>query len=787
MKKNMTRVLHLTSLALTMILAGCVTTQGGSSSLLQIQPGKLDLADIGDTIGDVLSPQLREFKKLVNESKLDEADTYFIKEAAYFEKRYKGSGKPLPSEFTQLAAHVWNARYQGKAEQAVAGLTAIDNLADKAKWPHVSRVLKGSELVIETIAADSLLTLTEFSRPQTQELEQQLVRVARLAETSKAQAIETTIGATLATGQHSTEFVGKESFSVDDYISSDKFQAAALARLSAQSDRDAYHKEAVKLGAYLSEQSRKSIDDAYIALVRQQFLADGRVTLDEVATLGSVRTPFGGSADAIAALATIGYIDLTSSGLKNRNIFDFEISFKQDLDFKFTPATETVFTSGDLSKFDYLFVTDLTMAKVAREFKSKREVKSRAQSGTLQVQNPEYITAMANYQKAMAEFQRAQINSAIPKACSGWACALQGLADGLASAGARSMVDQASARLGATSQTISQPVYSEYAYQSVDVNTTKTADVNYYVIDVKKKRILKNNFQINDNEVFNVAYNLRDEDPDKASIQRNIKSEAEVTDWEKRPFAVPISSLFNAQNLRAATTSSYTDIYAFLKTLNTRNYAAAQPTYSRGTESRGKVAAGPTTNQSAMSETIADERFDSVVVIRNAKSTGTGFYVTPELVLTAYHVVEGNSLVEMTYYNGTKTYGRVVDHDIRLDLALIKAQQPGKPLSIHTGPLRLGETVEAIGHPKGYEFTITRGVISAARRQRSAAIGSDNLVEFIQTDTPISQGNSGGPLLLKDAVVGVNDWIRVDKGSQNLNFSVSYNEIRSYLDRFKTK
>ncbi|TQF08402.1 trypsin-like serine protease, partial [Myxococcus llanfairpwllgwyngyllgogerychwyrndrobwllllantysiliogogogochensis] len=121
------------------------------------------------------------------------------------------------------------------------------------------------------------------------------------------------------------------------------------------------------------------------------------------------------------------------------------------------------------------------------------------------------------------------------------------------------------------------------------------------------------------------------------------------------------------------------------------------------------------------------------------------------------------------------------------DLALVKAQQAGKPLAIHTGPLKLGETVEAIGHPKGYEFTITRGVISAMRRQRSAAIGSDNLVEFVQTDTPISEGNSGGPLLLKDAVIGVNDWIRVDKGSQNLNFSVSYNEIRSYLDRFKGK
>jgi S1-C subfamily serine protease len=116
-------------------------------------------------------------------------------------------------------------------------------------------------------------------------------------------------------------------------------------------------------------------------------------------------------------------------------------------------------------------------------------------------------------------------------------------------------------------------------------------------------------------------------------------------------------------------------------------------------------------------------------------------------------------------------------------------QIPGrfKPLKIHTGPLRLGETVEAIGHPKGYEFTITRGVVSAMRRQRSANIGSDLPVEFVQTDTPISPGNSGGPLLLGNAVIGVNDWIRVDKGSQNLNFSVSFNEIREFLNRSQAK
>jgi S1-C subfamily serine protease len=163
---------------------------------------------------------------------------------------------------------------------------------------------------------------------------------------------------------------------------------------------------------------------------------------------------------------------------------------------------------------------------------------------------------------------------------------------------------------------------------------------------------------------------------------------------------------------------------------------------------------------------------------------GTGFYVTPDLILTAYHVVDKANLVEITFYDGTKTFGKVINHDVRLDLALIKAQVAGKPAKIHAGAIKLGETVEAIGHPKGFEFTITRGVVSALRKQSSAAIKSSALVEFVQTDTPISPGNSGGPLFLRDAVIGVNDWVRVDKASQNLNFSVSFNEIRGYLSRF---
>jgi serine protease Do len=581
----------------------------------------------------------------------------------------------------------------------------------------------------------------------------------------------------LSTGSHESAYVGVISIERADFVGSEPFQQLAVARLNSLASLEDYQSRAKNLSEYLSSQSKEAVDRAYVELARRQLYADGRITLEEVGALSSAKPPFGTSSEALRSLVKIGYVDLTSASFKNRNVFDFEVSFNRDVELSFQPATEAIFTASNLSGYDFVFVTDLTMAKVSREFKSKNEIKSRFQSDTRQTPNPDYVGAMTRYQTSMAQFQRAQISSAIPKACQGWGCALQGLADGLANASARSQVEQASSALANTPQTLTVPVYADYAYQAVDIRAQKTAQVNYYVIDVKAGLTLKNNFIINDQETFNVAYNVHEKDPQSSSILRNLKNETEVSDWEKRPVSVSLSSLFSPAGLKSATQEPFKNVQAFLKTLNTRTFAEAGPTYASN-------AVAPN-SRATSTQTIADERFDSVVIVRNSKATGTGFYVTPDLILTAYHVVDGNSLVEITFYDGTKSYGRVVDHDIRLDLALVRAQTTGKPLKIHQGALRLGETVEAIGHPKGYEFTITRGVISAVRKQRSAAIASNNLVEFIQTDTPISPGNSGGPLLLKDVVVGVNNWIRVDKGSQNLNFSVSFNEMRNYLDRFQ--
>jgi serine protease Do len=136
---------------------------------------------------------------------------------------------------------------------------------------------------------------------------------------------------------------------------------------------------------------------------------------------------------------------------------------------------------------------------------------------------------------------------------------------------------------------------------------------------------------------------------------------------------------------------------------------------------------------------------------------GSGFFVRPDMVLTNYHVIENAKYVEMKLYDGQETFGKVVKTDVRLDIALIKVQQRGKPLRLsNSRNIDLGSAVDAIGHPKGLEFSVSRGVVSGLRKLRSLYSPGGKKILFIQTDASINPGNSGGPLFLGDEVIGMN-------------------------------
>ena len=90
----------------------------------------------------------------------------------------------------------------------------------------------------------------------------------------------------------------------------------------------------------------------------------------------------------------------------------------------------------------------------------------------------------------------------------------------------------------------------------------------------------------------------------------------------------------------------------------------------------------------------------------------------------------------------------------------------------------------AVGHPEGLDFSITRGIISAVRKHPSLYMDGGEPVLYIQTDTPLNHGNSGGPLFMGDKVVGVVDWGLQKDQTEGLNFAIHYHEVLGFLRRY---
>ncbi|HYE18740.1 MAG TPA: trypsin-like peptidase domain-containing protein, partial [Tepidisphaeraceae bacterium] len=147
---------------------------------------------------------------------------------------------------------------------------------------------------------------------------------------------------------------------------------------------------------------------------------------------------------------------------------------------------------------------------------------------------------------------------------------------------------------------------------------------------------------------------------------------------------------------------------------------------------------------------------------------GTGFFVTSDgLMITNFHVIAECDSAEIIMPGGTKyqVLG-MVGSDALNDLALLKTSATGvTPLKVWEGdPPVVGTLVYAIGNPRGLDSTLSKGEISAIRRDK---LGE---VERVQINVPITHGSSGGALLGADCVVvGVTT---SGMGEANLNFAV---------------
>ena len=168
-----------------------------------------------------------------------------------------------------------------------------------------------------------------------------------------------------------------------------------------------------------------------------------------------------------------------------------------------------------------------------------------------------------------------------------------------------------------------------------------------------------------------------------------------------------------------------------------------------------------------------------VVIVTDSNKTptgqGSGFIVAKNRIVTNHHVVKGAAEAFVIFADGTSELveGLAADSPAR-DLAILVVKT-GSRLPLTFGDedsVRQGDTVYALGAPRGLESSFTSGIVSGFR---------DLDDQFrLQTTAPIAPGSSGGPLFNSSGrVIGVTTEFLTD--SPGIYFSIGARDVKRLL------
>ncbi len=168
------------------------------------------------------------------------------------------------------------------------------------------------------------------------------------------------------------------------------------------------------------------------------------------------------------------------------------------------------------------------------------------------------------------------------------------------------------------------------------------------------------------------------------------------------------------------------------------------------------------------------------------RSLGSGVIVKADgHILTNNHVIDGAQNIKVDLNNRQTYSAKVVGVDAPSDLAVLKISAGGLPVLKlgDSDKVRVGDICLAIGNPLGVGETVTSGIISA--KGRTTGLSNGSFEDFLQTDAPINQGNSGGALVnTTGALIGINSQIiSTTGGSIGLGFAIPSNMAKVVMDQ----
>ena len=155
-------------------------------------------------------------------------------------------------------------------------------------------------------------------------------------------------------------------------------------------------------------------------------------------------------------------------------------------------------------------------------------------------------------------------------------------------------------------------------------------------------------------------------------------------------------------------------------------------------------------------------------------------------ILTNHHVIDGAEDIKVDLSNSRTYSAKLVGSDPASDLAVLKISAGGLPL-LQLGDsdrVRVGDVCLAVGNPLGIGESVTAGIISAKGRSTDT-VGGGSFQDFLQTDAPINQGNSGGALVnTRGELIGINSQILSSNGGNiGIGFAIPSNMARNVMNQ----
>jgi S1-C subfamily serine protease len=178
---------------------------------------------------------------------------------------------------------------------------------------------------------------------------------------------------------------------------------------------------------------------------------------------------------------------------------------------------------------------------------------------------------------------------------------------------------------------------------------------------------------------------------------------------------------------------------------------------------------------------------------------GSGFVISKRGdVLTSAHVVttagEGRDpsaadRVFVAFSDRDRVPATLVGWDVYHDVAVLRIDPDAHALSPvplgNSDRVVVGQPAAAMGSPFGNENSMAVGIVSATRRSIDSMTSDYTVPDAIQTDAPITHGNSGGPLFdARGRVIGINAQIRTDSGqTEGVGFAIPINAAKRSFEQ----